>query len=155
MRIFAPLFALLFAAVAWATPLDYTLMCDDAIIGALSVTDEGLHAMLLEGATCDPADLAVLEDEFLVVTLIEEVDGTFTVTLGEGVDALTATADEVPQQALDGRLGAFEQRAAAFARAALGGDGAGAGVEGAGEQADGAAESALERRPETPAGGRP
>ena len=108
-RIFAALLLLLVIGLAAAQPpLDYTLMCDDEIIGAVSYVDDGYHVTLLAGVTCE-GELSIAEDESLVVKLERDGDGIVTVT----IDDEAYVAEEVPQQALDGVLTAHANRAVA------------------------------------------
>ena len=110
-RMLAALFLILVIGTAAAQPpVDYTLMCDGDIIGAVSYVDGAYHVTLLAGAACD-GTLNIYEDESLDVTLDRDDDGIVTVTIGE--DEVPVLVDEVPQQALDGVLTAHANRAVA------------------------------------------
>jgi hypothetical protein len=111
-RVFAALLLTLVVGTAAAQPpVDYTLLCDDVVIGAVSYVDGAYHVVLLAGATCDPDLLSIAEDETMDVTLERDAEGVVTVTIGE--DGATVLVDEVPQQALDGVRGAHANRAVA------------------------------------------
>ena len=108
-RIFAALILLLVIGMAAAQPpVDYTLMCGEEIIGAVSYVDGKYHVTLLAGVTCENALLSNAEGDSLEVTLDYE-DGIVTVT----IDDEPYVAEEVPQQALDGVRAAHANRAVA------------------------------------------
>jgi hypothetical protein len=113
MRILTALLLLLVIGTAAAQPpVDYTLVCDGVTIGTVSYVDGEYHVALLVGATCEaPQVLSILEDESLDVTF-ELVDGVITFTIGEDA-TVPVLVEEVPQQALDGRLTAHANRAGA------------------------------------------
>jgi hypothetical protein len=151
-RILAALFALLLIGSAAAQPVDYILECtttDDVTveIGLVSFVDNTYRVAVLEGATCE-GTLSLAGAAHLAV---EAEDGnltTITITdLNAELDAEAPLIEivQVPQVALDGMMGAAENRAAAGER------------RGQGEET--AAEKRAERQPEQvlpeAAGGRP
>jgi hypothetical protein len=156
-RILAALFALLLIGSAAAQPVDYILECtttddvtDDVtveIIGLVSFVDNTYRVAVLEGATCE-GTLSLAETDLEVEVAIAGDLTTITITdpnAGEEADAPLVEVVQVPQVALDGMMGAAENRAAAGER------------RGQGEET--AAEKRAERQPEQvlpeAAGGRP
>jgi len=108
-RLLAALVSLLIIGTAAAQPpVDATLLCDGEVIGTASYVDGELHVALLVGATCE-GEQTVAQDGSTYTLERDEATGVVTVTIGE----LSAAAIEVPQQALDGMVGATEHRAAA------------------------------------------
>jgi hypothetical protein len=111
-RLLAALFSLLMIGTAAAQPpVDFTLLCDGAVIGTASYVDGELHAALLVGATCE-GERTVAQDGSPYTLERDEATGVVTVTIGD----LSGVAIEVPQTALDGKVGATENRAAAAER---------------------------------------
>lgn len=144
-RILIPLlFSFLLAGAAAAQPpVDYTILCDGAIIGAASFVDGELRVALVEDWTCD-GEVSVAQHEDLVVTIVE-VDGVWMLAIGDGgPDDPMAFVEEVPSQAIAGMVTAQERRAPAFAREARGH-----------EQSAAAIEEHRPSLPEAAGGGRP
>jgi len=111
-RLLAALVSLLIIGTAAAQPpVDATLLCDGEVIGTASYVDGELHVALLVGATCE-GEQTVAQDGSTYTLERDEATGVVTVTIGEW----TAAAIEVPQPALDGMVGATQNRAAAAAR---------------------------------------
>lgn len=115
-RILAVLFSLLVIGTAVAQPpVDYTLLCDGEIIGTASYVGGELHVAVVAGATCDGV-LSVAEDDTLDLTL-EWGDGVLAVTIDDmSGEPVSGPAIEVPQQAIDGMVGAARNRTAAAER---------------------------------------
>lgn len=131
-RIFLSTILLLaLGAAAAQAPDEYTLLCGDEVIGSVTVTEAELDAAVLEDFTCS-GEISIAEDETLIVTL-EREDGDVTVTV-TGIDgSVSGKAEELPDEAVDGREVAEEARADA-------------GAEGeADESAEGGLENAAER----------
>jgi hypothetical protein len=111
-RMLAALLLLLAIGTAAAQPVDYTLQCDGVTIGVVSYVDGEYHVALLADVTCEaPQELSILDHETLEVTL-ERVDGVIIFTIGEDA-TVPVLVEEVPQQALDGRVTAHANRAVA------------------------------------------
>jgi hypothetical protein len=115
-RILAALFALLLIGSAAAQPpVDYILLCGAEVVGTASYVDDEFHVALLEGAEeCagDVIAMSVVGDEVLAVTIAPTDDGLgLVVTFGDELEGVIA--DVVPQPAIDGMVGAAENRAAA------------------------------------------
>jgi len=112
----ATIFLLTLGLAFGQPPVDYTLLCDDGVVGAASYVDGELHVALDEGYTPCEGTLSVEQDETLTVEIEIDADtGEPTVTLeteGDGPD-LSAAARTLPEEAIAGMVGAQKNRAMA------------------------------------------
>ena len=129
------LFLAAFGMALAGPPVDYQLYCEgDAItgepigepIGVLSVTEDAMHVALEEGAECANAVLFVVVPEGESVVTVAVLDWTTdpptvteTIETTEGEPETIDDIDlvEVPAVAIEGKLGAMQNRAEAFQRA--------------------------------------
>jgi len=168
------------AALAAATPVDYSLVCaTDAedmtnveVIGVATEVGGRLHVRLVDGWLCDAQSSVVLavalHDTSVVFDVtVDELDGAFTLTFShDGVEGLSGEATSLPQQAIDGMANAHALRTAAFENRMRGAETSAAAREAAGvagrpesvlddDEGDEEADRRRPERPVTPASGRP
>ena len=142
------LFSFLVTGMATAQPpVDYVLLCDDDVIGVVSLVDDELHAAMVAGETCAGGVLtATVGEVTFPVTLTIDTDGTITV----GFDEMSATAVVVPHEAIAGMQTAQVKRAAAMERAARARERRPELPDVAADEADEAPEARPEPTPELP-----
>lgn len=112
-RVFSSLvFVLVWGAAMAQPPVDYTLVCDDEVVGTASHVDGELHVAWSEGVTCE-GTLSVAQDSDLIVAVDTDADGRTTVTITDVDGSVSGVAEELPQVAVDGMATAQENRAEA------------------------------------------
>jgi hypothetical protein len=116
------MFLALIGMVLAGPPVDYQLVCgegpDAPVVGVASLVEDGLRVAYVEGAleTCVDGIFGVLDGE-RVFTLSVTPEGAVAVAFDDAAYAPELTYDEVPEVAVQGMLGAQQNRANARASA--------------------------------------
>jgi hypothetical protein len=141
-RVFSSLvFVLVWGAAMAQPPVDYTLVCDDEVVGTASYVDGELHVAWSEGVTCE-GTLSVAQDSDLIVAIDTDADGRTTVTITDVDGSVSGVAEELPQVAVDGMATAQENRAEAGTDADEAAEAAAEGEASASDRAEEAADRA-------------
>lgn len=166
------------AALAAATPIDYSLVCatdsedmtNAEVIGVATEVDGRLHVRLVDGWLCDAPSSVVLaialHDASVVFDVtVDERDGVVTLTFSnDGAEGLSSEAMPLPLAAIDGMANAHALRTAAFENRTRGAETSAAAREAAGaagrpaiglEDDDEEVDEGQPALPVPPAGGRP
>jgi len=121
------MFLALFGMALAGPPVDVQLVCgegeDAPLVGVASLVEDQLHVSLIDGAleACVDGVYGVADGETVFTLSYTVVDGAVTdvqVAFGADPEYLpTLTFAEVPEVAVEGKLGAQRNREAAFERA--------------------------------------
>jgi hypothetical protein len=120
------LFLTLLGLALAAPPVDVRLVCgegeDAPLIGVASLVEDQLHVALIDGAleACTEGVYGVADGATVFAMSYTLVDGELTdvdVAFEDAAYAPTLTYAQLPEVAVEGKLGAQQNREAAFARA--------------------------------------
>lgn len=117
----------LFGMALAGPPVDVRLVCgegeDAPLVGVASLVEDQLHVALIDGAleACTDGVYGVADGATVFAMSYTLVDGVLTdvdVAYEDAAYAPTLTYAELPEVAVEGKLGAQQNREAAFERAA-------------------------------------